>query len=78
MTFYRIGEYRTYPRGKRGAILTMPNTALRDLGISTGERLSLYRGNISGNPVVVAANIDTAELADEPDTQRKRERLPAQ
>jgi hypothetical protein len=39
MPFYRVDEYRIYPRGKRGSIITIPNTVLRDLGVKPGEKL---------------------------------------
>jgi bifunctional DNA-binding transcriptional regulator/antitoxin component of YhaV-PrlF toxin-antitoxin module len=63
MPFYRVDEYRIYPRGKRGSIITIPNTVLRDLGVKPGERLSVYRGAIGGLPVAVIANADVPELA---------------
>jgi hypothetical protein len=63
MPFYRIDEYRIYPRGKRGSIITIPNTVLRDLGVQPGEKISVYRGAIGGLPVAVIADADTPELA---------------
>jgi hypothetical protein len=65
MPFYRVDEYRICPRGKRGSIVTIPNTVLRDLGVKPGETLSVYRGSIGGLPVAVMANIDAPELAAE-------------
>jgi antitoxin component of MazEF toxin-antitoxin module len=65
MIFYRVDEYRIYPRGKRGSVITIPNTVLRDLGVQPGEKLSVYRGTVGGLPVAVIANADTPELAEE-------------
>jgi antitoxin component of MazEF toxin-antitoxin module len=65
MPFYRVNEYRIYPRGKRGSIITIPNTVLRDLGVQPGENLSVYRGTIGGLPVAVVANSDMPELAEQ-------------
>jgi bifunctional DNA-binding transcriptional regulator/antitoxin component of YhaV-PrlF toxin-antitoxin module len=64
MTFYRIDEYRIFPRGKRGSVVTIPNTVLRDLGAKPGDRISVYRGTINGLNVAVIANVDTPELSD--------------
>jgi hypothetical protein len=65
MPFYRVDEYRISPRGKRGSILTIPNTVLRDLGVQPGDKLSVYRGVIGGLPVAVIASADTPELAED-------------
>jgi bifunctional DNA-binding transcriptional regulator/antitoxin component of YhaV-PrlF toxin-antitoxin module len=62
MPFYRVDEYRIHPRGKRGSIVTIPNTVLRDLGVKPGDTLSVYRGVIGGLPVAVIANADKPEL----------------
>jgi hypothetical protein len=43
MSFYRVNEYRIYPRGKRGSVITISNTVLRDLGVKPGQSLSVYR-----------------------------------
>jgi N-acetylmuramoyl-L-alanine amidase len=45
--------------------MTVPNIVLRDLGISPGEKLSIYRGVLSGIPVMVVANSDMPELTAE-------------
>jgi hypothetical protein len=63
MPFYRIDEYKVTQRGKRGAIVAVPNTVLRDLGVTQGEKISVYRGVTGGLPVAVLANADTPELA---------------
>jgi hypothetical protein len=64
MPFYRVGEYRISARGKRGAVISVPNTIFRDLGVKPGDDLSVYRGTIGGLPVAVIANIDAPELAE--------------
>jgi hypothetical protein len=63
MTFYRVKEYKICPKGERGVVISIPKTALEDLGVKKGETLSLYRGNIGKVPVVVLANSNVPELA---------------
>ena len=62
MTFYRIKEYKISARGQRGAIISIPAIAMKNLGVNIGSKLSLYQGTISGHPVLVLANTDAVSI----------------
>jgi hypothetical protein len=74
MTFYRIDEYRTYLRGKRGSAVTVPNTVLKDMGVKPRGKLSVYRGVIDGLNVTVMANADLPGLTNEEPTNPQGKR----
>jgi hypothetical protein len=70
MKFLRIKRPKIRPYGKRGAIIPLPLSFLNDMGADVGSPVSLYIGTIGGHPVLVIANSDTPELADQAEAAR--------
>ena len=62
MIAVRVKKLKVTVRGERGLIVSIPRVQASDLGLSAGDNVSLYRGVIGGEDVLILANSEKSSL----------------